>query len=136
MSDSKEYTYIFGYFIWDSWQMVPPSLVFINNDPKKFRWSSLNYWYFIDIKGFDGAKLFLSEENIMKLVFSKLNLFTLNQLAIMISSEFIISIRWSRDLWDKNTLVSSANKMYLRSHILHILLLLILLLPLNHCDTV
>src|SRR6218665_4130250 len=60
---------------------------------------------------------FLSEENIMKLVFSKLrdNLFALNQLAIMISSEFIISIRWSRDLLDKNTFVSSANKMYLRS---------------------
>jgi len=43
---------------------------------------------------------FLSEENIMKLFFSKLrdNLFALNQLAIMISSEFIISARWSRDL--------------------------------------
>jgi len=52
--------------------MVIPSQVFINNDPQKFRWSSLNYGYFIDIKGLDGAKLFLSEENIMKLVFSKL----------------------------------------------------------------
>jgi len=60
---------------------------------------------------------FLSEENIMKLFFSKLrdNLFALNQLAIMINSEFIISIRWSRDLWDKKTFVSSANKMSLRS---------------------
>ena len=86
MSDSKEYTYIFGYFVWD---MVPPCQVFINNDPQKFRWSSLNYEYFIDIKGFDGVSFFLSEENIMKLFFSKLrdNLFALNQLAIMNSSE-------------------------------------------------
>jgi len=28
----------------------------------------------------------------------------------MINSEFIISIRWARDLWDKKIFVSSANK--------------------------
>jgi len=117
VSDSKDYTYIFGYFVWNSWNLAPRSQVFINNDPQKFRWSNLNYGYFIDINGFDGDKLFLSEDNIMKLVFSKLrdNLFALNQSAIMISSEFIISIRWSRDLWDKKIFVSSANKMYLMS---------------------
>jgi|SRR6218665_1169189 len=61
--------------------------------------------------------VFLSEENIMNLYFSRLgdNLFALNQLAIMINSEFIISIRWSIDFRDKKTFISSTNLMYLRS---------------------
>jgi len=58
--DSKECTYIFGYFVWDSYHMVPPSQVLNNNDPHQFIRTSLNYGYFINIEGFDGPKFFFS----------------------------------------------------------------------------